>query len=224
MAKKIGIVGSQISDDELKLFNDEYKLWGTNNIHEKFPSIKWDRWFEIHKIEEKENNDFYRRGYNTYPIDSSQSVYKYLNSLNYLDCPVYMREKWSFIRNSTKFPFKRLLEKYGDYMGCSFAFMTALAIDIGADEIAYFGVQLSGCEYYYQRPSTEYLIGLAKGKGIDIYIHNSSFLLTSNYVYAWDERPREILALHTDFMTQLSYEIISSIQQHLNKNWKDLGE
>jgi hypothetical protein len=60
---------------------------------------------------------------------------------------------------------------YGDYFNSSVGFMLALAIHEGAEEIAIYGVDMRADEEYgYQRPNCEYLIGLARGKGIKVHI------------------------------------------------------
>lgn len=53
----------------------------------------------------------------------------------------------------------------------------ALAIHEGAEEIGLWGVDMKdGEEYAYQRPNMEYLIGLAEGNGIGVFIHPDSSL------------------------------------------------
>jgi len=215
MKRKIGIVGAGISEEDLLPYLDEYELWSVNNLYTRFPNITWAKWFEIHEIKRR-GFSYYRRGYKHYPINSSQSVNEYLSKINYLDCPVMMRKELKIIKNSIAFPFKELIEKYGYYWGCSFAWMTAYAIEqYNVEEIAYFGVGLNGSEYYYQRPSTEYYIGIAKGMGIKIYFHNSD-LLRGNYMYAYDEDPNKVLLLHTRYAQALTINILTAVQQQMD--------
>jgi hypothetical protein len=215
MKRKIGIVGGCISEEDLFPYSEEYELWSMNNLFNKFPKIPWSLWFELHDIK-KRGSIYYRRGYKHYPIGNSQTVNEYLSNINLLDCPVFMQKKRKIIKNSLAFPFKELIKKYGSYWGCSFAWMTAFAIEEKVDEIAYFGVALNGAEYYYQRPSTEYYIGIAQGLGIKTLIHNSSRLLQGRYVYAYDENPNKVLLLHTHFSQSLCIKILTAIQDQMD--------
>jgi hypothetical protein len=208
-------VGAGITETDLLPFADEYELWSLNNLYVKFPTISWAKWFELHEIKRK-GFAYYRRGYRHYPINSEQTVNQHLSGINDLDCPVMMRKALKIVKNSIVFPFKELIKKYGEYWGCSFAWMTAYAIEQNVDEIGYFGVRLHGPEYYYQRPSTEYLIGVAQGKGIGIFIHTSSDLLRGNYMYAYDEDPNKILLLHTRYAEALTINILTAVQQQMD--------
>jgi hypothetical protein len=65
------------------------------------------------------------------------------------------------------------------YLESSIAYMVAQALlELKpVDRIAIFGVDLHcESEYAYQRPNLEYLIGLARGKGIKVYIPPQSAL------------------------------------------------
>lgn len=207
----IGIVGSSIEESILNEFRSKYEFWGVNNIFVKFPDTKFDRSFEIHDIYRK-NNVYYRRGFSHYPIHSKNSVKDYLKSLNNLDCTIYTKTKLPFVKKQTLYPFERIRNIYGYYWGCSFAWMTALAIEEGAEEIGFFGCGLSGNEYYYQRPSTEYYIGIARGKGVKIFIHESSNLLKADYEYAFREDPSLIYLLHGSLTRFLCEKFIAGIQ------------
>jgi hypothetical protein len=65
--------------------------------------------------------------------------------------------------------------------------MIASAIDAGASEIALFGVdmRMQG-EFARQRPCCEYMVGLARGMGIDVYVHDRSPMLKSKYLYGYE--------------------------------------
>lgn len=213
--KCVGIVGANICENTLKMYEDKYDLWGTNNLFEKFKNIRFAKWFEIHKITRK-GGIYKRRGFDRYPIHSSQSVKTYLEKINSLDIPVYMQKSFKIIKNCKIFPYKKLIKIYGTYFGCSFALMTAFAIEQGVAEIAFFGTTLSGNEYYYQRPSTEHIIGIAKGRGIKIFNHSSSLLLTSSYTYGYNENFDLTYLLHGDFTAEICMNNLLFIQQRLD--------
>lgn len=209
---KIGIVGAGISENDLKPYEDEYELWGLNNLYVQFPNTKFSKWFEIHEFSCR-NNHFQRRGMSLF---GGTEINQYLKDLNALDIPVYVRRKFKRIKKAEPFPFKSIISKYGKYFGCSFAWMLALAIEQGVDEIGYFGVKLQGNEYYYQRPSVEYFTGIAVGLGITIYVHPSSEILQGNYIYGYEENPDLVYLLHGNLSREISQAIMVMLQQKID--------
>jgi len=224
--RKIVILGANIDKEllliELDAIRGDYELWSMNNVYTKYqdPKIRFSRWFELHKFERK-NNRYIRRNSDRY---QGTKVSAYMKEIDGLCCPVYMQKKWRIIKNSTLFPFEKIIARYGKYFGCSFAWMTALALmEHGkgkrVSEIIYIGVALSGHEYYFQRPSTEYMIGIAKAKGINITIGAGSNLLQERYIYAYREDPAEILTIHGEFMKLAMTNFASSFSGALAILW-----
>lgn len=227
--KRIGIVGAAISEGDLldrsgqynpnstsiQIPKEPWELWGVNNIHTKFPDVTFSKWFEIHDIK-MQRGTFLRRGYSHYPPASENSVHDYLKGLDDLGIPVYMQRKWARVKKSIAYPHDKIVEEFGSYMGCSIAWMTALAIQQKADMIGFFGIHLTGNEYYYQRPSTEYMIGIAEGRGIGITIDESSRLLHGNYEYAFGEDFNQIYLLHGQFAEDVTHTIINAISERID--------
>lgn len=100
------------------------------------------------------------------------------------ECQPYMQTDSPYGR---RYPFEAVAETTGypgedgrpvGYWNSSIAYALALAIHEGAEEIGLWGVDMKGDdEYGYQRPNVEYLIGLAKGKGIKVHVPESSPIL-----------------------------------------------
>jgi hypothetical protein len=212
---KIGIVGNAISTEDLKRRSKGYELWGINNLYRKFQGIPFSRWFEIHEFS-CQKGIFTRRGHPTF---AEEPINQYLKDLDALGIPIYMRRKYKRIKQARVFPFRAIMKKYGSYFGCSMAWMTALAIEEGADEIGFYGITLDGNEYYYQRPSVEYFIGLAKGQGIKIYIDKTCRLLKSNYSYAYKEDFGLIYALHGELTKELTEIITAAVTKKIDDFW-----
>lgn len=91
--------------------------------------------------------------------------------------PVYMRQVEPEIPNSVAYPFDavgKVIKQINNsvpYLESSVAFMLALAIYEKPDRIGIWGVDMgTTTEYYYQRPNLEYLIGLARGMGIPVFV------------------------------------------------------
>ena len=216
---KIGIVGSDITQDELLERGKGWDLWSVNNLYNKWPEVKFSSWFELHEIQ-KIKGTFYRRMRPNYPIHSPQTVKEYLKAIDELGIPVYMQREWKEVKRSTIFPFEHLMKQYGTYMGCSFAWMVAYAMALGVKELGFFGVPLGGNEYYYQRPSVEHLLGRAIERGIRIYMDETSQLLKANYIYAYKENFDQVYALHGTFTSDLTMQLLTGIQDKINEMYQ----
>lgn len=104
--------------------------------------------------------------------------------------PVYMLEKHDDIPLSVKIDQAAISKLVGNtthgtpYIESSIGWMMAqamLELEPG-DRIGIWGVDLHcESEYAYQRPNLEYLIGLARGRGINVFIPPQSALLTHGH-------------------------------------------
>lgn len=190
--KKVAIVGCADSKKEAPFKDDEFEIWGVNNL---YPLIEAHpdryRWFEIHDIT-KEGDTFKRRDS---PMFRGQVVNEYITQLGEwaknINCPVYMQKTWKEVPTSMAYPLEAMLEKFGDYFTNSISWMLALAIHEGFEEIHVYGVDMAvDTEYHHQRPSCEYFLGLANGMGIKTHIPDTADLLKTRFLYGFDE-PKE---------------------------------
>lgn len=200
---KVGIVGAATYSDE-HFESDGWEYWGVNNCFADVERCRFTRWFELHTFR-RQGRALYRRDQVRYRVAGELvSVKEYLKAIDALKIPVYMQKKNRLVRQSRVFPFQEIMDRFGtDYFGCSFAWMIALAIMEGATDIALHGMALSGAEYYYQRPSVEFFLGLALGKGISIHNAQSSELLRGPWIYAFAEPFTAIDALYGRNMTSM---------------------
>ena len=90
-----------------------------------------------------------------------------LESMEYIDSLV----------TQENYPLTEIINQYGDYFNCSVDYMIALAIHLHADEIGLWGVNASDKGHLYQRAGIEHWLGIAKGKGIKVTIHEDSPIL-----------------------------------------------
>ena len=208
----IAIIGSNISEEDLlHQLKDSWEVWSVNNLYLGYPNVNFTRWFELHAFK-RVKNIYTRRGVDIY---SQKRVIDYMKEINNLDIPVMMQKKWSVIKKSEKFPFKEIRKRYGDYFGCSFAWLIAYALTLKKiDEIRFYGIGLTGYEYFYQRPSTERMLGIAEGRGIGIYIDPTSTLLKEPYIYAIKEDYEVIDFLHVSFMRDINTSIVGAISRY----------
>ena len=82
-----------------------------------------------------------------------------------------------------------------DYFTSSIAYMIAVALLDGFQEIAIYGVNLAiGDEWFYQKACAEWWIGLAEGKGVAVYVPSASALLKqyARYGYAQESTPNAL--------------------------------
>ena len=90
---------------------------------------------------------------------------------------------------ATKYPLAEVASLEGDYFESSVAFMMALAIYEGAEEISLHGVDMkSDEEYGYQKPNMEYMIGFARGRGIKVHVRDDSPLLKFSHFEGYTDR------------------------------------
>jgi hypothetical protein len=103
------------------------------------------------------------------------------------DCPnLYMAR--ADLPGSTQYP-KEAIDLAGGYLESSIAYMFALAMHEGAQEIGLWGVEMkSDEEYGYQKPNMEYLIGLARGKGITVTLPEGCALLKPSNQFGYHGR------------------------------------
>ncbi len=182
---KLVIVGSGRT---IRLYSpsEGWEVWGNNNIYSVVE--KPDRWFEIHQISKEKKmmkEVYYRRGKKEIGTYRPISIEKYLLQLDKLGIPVFMRQKNELIKQSIEFPFEEIYQNFiFHYFTCTFCWQLALAIMMGYEEIALYGVDLEDYwERKYQRPAVEYWLGLAQGMGIEIKIPLDSSLLKGAFQY-----------------------------------------
>lgn len=107
--------------------------------------------------------------------------------------PVYMNEIEPDIPTSVRYPLEEVHEMVGSATGKSFAYLESSIAFMFAHamlefkqglcpdglKVGIWGVDLAAdTEYSYQRPNMEYLIGMAKGMGIKVFIPEVSSLLS----------------------------------------------
>lgn len=147
---KVAIVGLSQSSRHLAPWKSpEWELWGLAWDTERY---RFHRTFEMHDRADLEK--FY-----------GDRLEAYLEKASYCN-RLYTPETY---------PFDAVAADVGDYWCSSIAYMLALAIHEGAEEIGVYGVSMAGDdEYGYQKPNCEYLIGLARGRGIKVHIPDVS--------------------------------------------------
>lgn len=178
--KKVAIVGFATNTLHLVPWNDPtFELWGLNQGHMHMLR-RGDRHFEMHQPE--------------YVEDARDP--QYMAFLRSCQIPVYMIDVRADIPSSVRFPIEHAITLAGrDYFTSSIAYMIALALIEGMEEIHLYGINLAiGEEYTWEKPCAEWWLGMAKGMGVKVYIPQASSLLKqyARYGYAPEARPNAL--------------------------------
>lgn len=205
--EKVCIVGCSDSKTLAPFKDTSYEFWGVNNLFLTMPDVPWSRWFEIHEITFNGRN-FLRRGKRVF---RGLDVNTYMDKISRLSCPVYMQKAWECIPHVILYPLDTITSIFGRYLTNTISYQIALAIYLGYETIAIYGVDMAvSTEYYKQRPSCEYFIGIGRGLGIDIYVPDEADLLKTRYLYAFEEQKEDA------FQKKINHTMLS-LQQRRNQ-------
>ena len=140
------------------------------------------------------------------------SVAEYLIRLKELNIPIYMQKKWKAIPKSKPYPLLEVLDRFPrGHFNNTIAWELALAIMEGFENIHVYEIASPLDDYrenYIHRLSTEYLLGIAEGMGINVYIPHYSDLLISKYLYGFQENP----GTYRNYINELAQNSIPSIR------------
>jgi hypothetical protein len=164
MTKKIAIVGSSPRSYNDAPYDDpSWEIWGLN--HGATYMKRWDRLFDLHDL------------------TKTPEQYERLKTLD----GVWTRQEWPGL-NSQVYPVAEIIETFRcSYFTNTVSYMIALAMYEEAQEIGVWGVDMAvHQEYREQRPSCEYWLGLAEGRGIKISLPEVCELLKTSVLYGYD--------------------------------------
>lgn len=191
---KVALIGTAPSSRMLAPYNDpSWKIWGCSpgNMN-ALPRV--DLWFELHSNLLWPEHESYGK--------------PYIEWLKQQRFPVYMQDQ-SLVPNATVFPKDELVAEFGDdFFTSSFAWMMALAMKMGAVEIALYGIDMaSRDEYIRQRPGFFFFRYMARQRGIKISAPHESDIMQSPALYAYvDSTPfgRKILARRQEVLGRVN--------------------
>lgn len=181
--RKIAIVGFAKGHAQEAPFGDpEWDVWGINRLHTNYPG-PYNTYFNLHDLEKFHGED-----------------QEHLEFLKTFGGPVYLRPqdigKYP-IPNAVPFPWEQLVEKYGRYFNNSISWLIAFALEHDPSALGIYGVDMAmdsllNAEYGQQRPSCEFFIGLALGRGIDILMPSGTDLLKTTHLYGFEDPTPEM--------------------------------
>lgn len=188
--KKIAIVGTAPSSMELAPYDDEsWEIWGTSRSYDQLP--RWDAWYEFHRW------PTIGKGWS---CSEEERVAQREDHIAWLTSdhggrPVYVQEQYADRGpDLAAYPLEEMCEAFpSEYFTNSVSMMLAHAIceveEAGGGRIGVWGVDmaLADSEYSKQRPSCEYFIGVARGKGIPVIVPDEADLLKTARIYGYED-------------------------------------
>jgi len=180
-APNVAIVGFAEGHLEETPFGDPgWEAWGINRLHTVASAVdkKFHRWFNIHDLEKFHGKDT-----------------EHLEFLAKFEGPVYLRPqdvgKYP-IPNAVPFPADALINQFGRYFNNTISWLLAYALSLDPEGLGVYGVDMAqdsimNAEYAQQRPSCEYFLGIASGRGIPITLPRGSDLLKSTHLYGFED-------------------------------------
>jgi len=183
--KRVCIMGFAPSWTLTPFDDPTMEVWTLNEAYKLFQQIKngrADRWFEIHS-----------------PDSPSKNTKEHTEFLRNCKVPIFMQEHYDDIPMSVAYPREEIKEYFNqnfiineagspftEYSN-SISWMVALAIYEWYEEIWITGVDMAQqSEYQFQRPSCNFFIGYAAGKGIKVLIPRNSELCKFPQDYGFD--------------------------------------
>lgn len=168
--RKVAIVGTSDTSRHLAPFDDtSWEMWVIGSACSPATNARIDRVFEVH---------------NQRSLNNDPGLDEELAFLRTTTIPVWMQDIPDWVPAAVQYPTDAITKEFGHYFTNTISYMLALAIYEGVDEIGIWGVDMAhGTEYAAQRPSCEYFIGIARGRGIPVYIPPQSDLLRCGEMY-----------------------------------------
>ncbi len=175
---RVAIVGTGTGHEKAPYNDPSYQIWSIPGIYATASRV--DRIYEIHSPE-------VLSGIPT-PKDKWEWMVKHIS--------VCHPGTASTFKGARPIDFEGLMEKFGRFFTSSVSWMLAEAINEGATEISLYGVTMSSKdEYAHQKPSCAYLIGWAKALGIKVNLQKSSELMSTVFVYGYEDKPDLLVGL-----------------------------
>jgi len=154
---------------------------------------RYDIWYDIHPF----GQFFFRPvdprkkvGAHQIPAGTFLRPEGHIQWLAKQTCPVFVQAADPRVPHAQVFPRPALEARFGPWIDSSPAWMLMHAIAMGFSKVAIYGIHLaSEQEYIKQKPNMCYLIGLARGMGVDVYVPQESPLLHGSHRYAYERDP-----------------------------------
>ena len=166
--KKVAIVGGAPSRRRAPYTDESWDIWAFSSLRLVTPRIT--RWFEMHAPGDLATQL-------TRSTPTRRSYREYVRFLRRLPCPVYVQRPAPLLPQSVEYPLTAACSMFGRCFTSTASYMIALAIMEQYDVIGVWGIELTARGVYArQRPGVEYLLGVARQRGIEVYLPPTSTL------------------------------------------------
>ena len=172
--RKIAIIGKAPSSRGLAPYSDEsWEIWTISDLVLVGQAPRWSRHFEIHPLK--------------WIKDRKDGYYNWLTEQPAGERPIYLRELSPDIPAGVLYPVDKIVPRFRRYFTNQISYMIAMAIMENPEAIGIWGVDMAQSEEYQrQKPSCEYLIGVAEGAGIKVELPPECDLLQSPRLYGFE--------------------------------------
>jgi uncharacterized protein YjbI with pentapeptide repeats len=208
--KKIAIVGFTASRELAPWGQDGWEIWVCNNLP-KFCPDQWHRLYDLHDIATIQGDPEHAG------FIAGQTI-KTINGqdVNLNGRPVVCWNPQADWPTATRYPKDQITDTFGRYFTNSISWMIAHALVEGATELHVYGVDMAtGTEYAAQRPSCEYMLGVAVGAGVKVHVPVQSDLLKVAAMYGAedDSALRAKIAERQKELRQRQAQVQANLQQ-----------
>lgn len=192
--KRVCILGTAESWSKAPFDDPSIEIWALNDCY--CLNIKRaDRWFELHPLDRmvfrpktaKVIRGQIPHGWFVRPEGHIEWLKNFAKTN-----PVYLQAEpdASWPVNAKRFPIEQAEAEFGQYWASGPSYMVALAMLEGYTEIQVYGIHLATEEEYrQQRSNFEFILGVARGRGIKVVMAESSPVLRHPWRYAYDDKP-----------------------------------
>lgn len=185
--RKIAIVGTSPQNAHLAPYNDPtWEIWGISRMYLMVP--RWDRWYELHRFEELCRT--WAPGQDDVEAESRKAYTQWLTQDH--GRPIFVQPPLAGQGPSlVPYPLEQVIQAFPRrYFTNQISYMIAHAIlELETEEtpaLGVWGVDMAlKEEYREQRPSCEYFLGIAEGRGIEVVIPEQSNLLRCSGLYGF---------------------------------------
>lgn len=193
--KKVALLGfGYPTSHKAPVMDPEWDIFALNNLYHKLPPLAdipgtGNLWFEIHTIDHVRDN----MGIQHLPWLQA-CPWPVIQQVDYSE-DINLRNKRDRIPTSEAFPVQEAADYFGKpivtrkqegYFTCSAAYMMALAIMMGYEEIGLWGMEfVLRKEADYERPAVEFYLGWAGGMDLKLHLPPDCSLLTSRVLYGF---------------------------------------
>jgi hypothetical protein len=172
--KKLALLGCSKSYEKAPFDDKSYEIWTVN----EFDAPRWDIMFELHPMSVQNERE--------------------LEFLKNCEKPIYVLEETPLVPKGIVYPLDVILEQswVDEYFCCTFAYQIALAIYEGFEVIELWGMnaeQGSPRERTVESANIQHWLGIAKGRGIDVYWHDHPMKVRWKYGYDYHDEIVDII-------------------------------